>query len=138
MAHFYGGFLFSSWKNDLESNLSYLSDFLLIQNSLRFPKEFGLAAQIVASFLLTNYADFVAQQAPMGFDRYVVWVKDADFDSIRTQIPHLPEKLTTILAFSLSTINKVASFISEGDIIDIPGIDYLFILAGDIKYNQKS
>ncbi len=82
-------------------------------------------------------ADFVAQQAPMGFDRYVVWVKDVDFDSIRTQIPHLPEKLTTVLAFSLSTINKVASFMSEGDIIDIPGIDYLFILAGDIKYNQK-
>jgi hypothetical protein len=83
-------------------------------------------------------ADFLAQEAPMSMERYVVWIKNANIDSIRNQIPNLPERLSKVVAFSLSTINKLALVINEGDIIDIPGIDYAFILASDLRYNQNS
>ena len=84
---------------------------------------------------LTSLADALAQQAPMGFKRIVVLINDVEPDLITAQFPDLPASLTNVLAFSVSTINKVACILKEDDIIDIPGIDYAFILASDTKYN---
>lgn len=80
-------------------------------------------------------ADSVAQQTPMGFERRIVWVKNKDIEMLKNQFSELPDEIENIIAFSLSTINKVAFILNKGDTINSPRIDRAFIKAGKTKYN---
>ncbi len=82
-----------------------------------------------------DLADPIAQQNPMGIDRYVVWLKDPDAGALQNQLSGLEDNLEEVVAFSLSTTNKPAAYIRKGDLIDMPGIDYAFVVAGEPQYN---
>lgn len=83
-------------------------------------------------------ADTVAQQTPMGIERYVIWVKSPDIGMLRNQIPELPEFFNTVIAFSLSTINKLALIMSKDEPINELRIDRAYFKAGSSEYNHKS
>lgn len=83
---------------------------------------------------LVSLADTIAQQEPFGVDRIVVWIHNIDTSVIRDQIPDIDD-LDNIIAFSLSTINKVGMIITSSSIIDLVELDSAFIEAGKTEIN---
>jgi nitrate reductase NapAB chaperone NapD len=83
---------------------------------------------------LVNLADTIAQQEPFGVDRIVVWIHNIDTTAITNQIPEIDD-IENILAFSLSTINKVGMVVTSSSTIDLVELDSAFIEAGKTDRN---
>jgi hypothetical protein len=75
-------------------------------------------------------ADRIAQDTPAGIDRQVIWYKSLNDIDLKTKFPGLPDDLTGILAFSLSTRNKVSDLIRNWSDNDYETIEEAFDNAG--------
>ena len=83
---------------------------------------------------LVQMADDVAQQSPQGDRRIAVWVKDVDKQKLKEQFPTLSD-VEEVIAFSISSINKVAFVFYNGEPANELRIDRAFIKARKTQYN---
>lgn len=90
---------------------------------------------VVNDSALVEMANNLALKPPTAIDRYVIWYKTPDFSELKKQYPALPEDLTQVKAFSLSTKNKVADIITANETIDYVRIDQSYTKAGLPEYN---
>lgn len=84
---------------------------------------------------LVEMANNLSLKPPTAIDRYVIWYKAPDFVELQKQFSSLPDDLTQVKAFSLSTKNKVADVIKADETADYVRIDQSFTKAGLPEYN---
>lgn len=90
---------------------------------------------IVDNDSFVEKADNLALDKPAGIERYVVWYLSPDFDQLKKAYPDLPDNLSGVVAFSLSTKNKVADTIKSNEQLSYSRIDSSFTKAGLPEFN---
>jgi hypothetical protein len=75
-------------------------------------------------------ADRIARDMPSDIDRQVIWYKNLNDIDLINKFPGLPDDLTGIMAFSLSTRNKVSDLIKNWQDGDYERIELAFNNAG--------
>ncbi len=73
---------------------------------------------------------------PPNIDRHVLWFKESSEDELNEIFNGLDEDYNNIIAFSVSTINKIADYILYDDTIDMVRVDQAFTEAGKPEYNS--
>jgi hypothetical protein len=107
---------------------------LLLKKTLIYPGENPvsvLSRKCLKIVVLRNNRDIVetaeilAQNQPTNTERHIIWYKSYDDNELKNKFPGLPDNLSGILAFSLSTTNKVCEVISnwkDGDYVRMESI----------------
>ena len=80
-------------------------------------------------------ADNLARFPPTSTDRYVVWFKNPTETEIKQYIPEFEDPQDDVVAFSLSTKNKIADYITKDEKLDYVRLDHSFTKAGSPEFN---
>jgi hypothetical protein len=96
---------------------------------------------IIKMVVLGNYPDVVekannlALEPPTEVDRWVLWFKQPNESELNVLFPNLPDDISSIVAFSLSTQNRVADTITTQEEADYVRIDQAYTKAGLPGFN---
>jgi len=107
---------------------------LLLKKTLIYPGENPctvLSRKCLKIVVLTDNRDIVetaeilAQNQPTSAERHVIWYKEYNDSELKNKFPGLPDNLSGIEAFSLSTTNKVCEVIKkwkDGDYVRMESV----------------
>jgi|FLOH01.1.fsa_nt_gi hypothetical protein len=83
---------------------------------------------------LVQIANDLALYPPI-IDRHVLWFTDPVENELADLFGNFDEDFNNILAFSMSTSNMIADYITQGEIIDIVRVEHSYTLAGLEEFN---
>lgn len=95
-----------------------------------------LAKPIIKMVVLVNDPELVTKannlslNSPTSVDRYVIWFKTWDANTLKKKYPYFPNNLKDIQVFTLSTKNMIAKIIKKNESVEYVNLDSAFTKAG--------